>query len=391
MTQRQEPMDRLNNQTRTGGSRMIIEGTDPQKVTQEQAQAVIEEITAYLAANQSRISRKAIAHAIGIGGPTLGQVLNWKYPGNWQAIILDLDKWLDDQKRRDAAPRTTEFVPTAVAQEIKTIADLAVGLNTIGLVYGQATSGIGKTMTLQAIRDEKAGSVLITIEKATATVPGLLKAIASELRISTVSRQSAYLYDRVKEVLVNSNRLLMIDQIHSLCDTRDDRTFYVLCDLHDATKSPQLWCGTADIVAYLDRRQAKGRDKIAHSESLAQIRRRIGIRRDLMARTRGQGGKPLYTVDEIRAIFARNKMKLAPDAGQFLCKLANLEDRGALGLVVKLVRAATIAHEMAAKVLTTDMLVAMLAMIESPATYQRLRDELLLDQRDSDGPISMAG
>lgn len=358
---------------------MILEGTDPQTITREQAQAVIEAVTGYLHNNQERVSRAAVAKAIGIAGSTLGQVLSWKYPGNWQAIVLHLDKWLDDQQRRDAAPRTNEFVWTSVAQEIKTVADMSVALNTIGLVYGPTTSGIGKTMALQAIHAEKAGSLLITVEKAQATVLGLLKAIASELRISTTAQQTAYLYERIKSALVGSNRLLLVDQIHSLCDGRDDRAFFVLCELHDATKAPQLWCGTADIVAYLDRRQARGR------ESLAQIRRRIGIRRDLMERTRtsdGGRGEPLYTIDEIRRVFARNKMKLATDAAQFLCRLANLEDSGALGLASKLVRAATIANSTRSDVLTADMLRAMLRLTESSRIYT-----LMLDKLDTDtGP-----
>jgi hypothetical protein len=113
--------------------------------------------------------------------------------------------------------------------------------------------------------------------------------------------------------------------------------------------------GTQDIVAYLNRGQAKGK------ETLAQIRRRIGIRRDLMERTRGGGdggkGQPLYTIEEIRKVFARNRMRLTPDAARYLWMLANLPDAGALGTCKNVVVIATTVGELkGAAALTADML-----------------------------------
>lgn len=115
-----------------------------------------------------------------------------------------------------------------------------------------------------------------------------------------------------------------------------------------------LLSGTTDVVAYLERRQAKGR------EPLAQIRRRIGIVRDLTERTTsddgGPGGEPLYTVEEIRQVFARSKMRLTSDAARYLLALANLPDSGALGACVNLVRMATKINERRAEALDAAML-----------------------------------
>lgn len=347
-----QPIDRLMDRGRIKGeSRMIPEGTDAAAVTREQAQAVIDAILAYIA--ETKLSRSSIARDINIAASTLGTVLNWKYPGNWREIVIDLDRWLEAQQKRDAAPKTTDFCWTEVAKEILTVADIASTLKTIGLVYGPTTSGIGKTMALQAIHAEKPGSILVTIEKVNSSVSGLLKSICRAMRIDENGPQGV-LNQRIKTKLAGSSRLLMIDQIHDLCDTKDDKVFFVLTELFDATKSPQLWCGTTDIVAYLDRKQANGK------ETLAQVRRRIGISRDLMERTRrGEGGKgqPLFTIQEIRKIFARNKIRLAPDAGQYLAQLANLEDSGSLGICRHIVDQATLVAEMEGQdVLTAQML-----------------------------------
>lgn len=347
-----QPIDRLMDRGRIRGeSRMIPEGTDAAAVTREQAQAVIDAILAYI--DQTKLSRTSIARDLNIAASTLGTVLNWKYPGHWREVVIDLDRWLEAQQKRDAAPKTTDFCWTEVAKEILTVADIASTLKTIGLVYGPTTSGIGKTMALQAIREEKPGAILVTAEKVNATVSGLLKSICKAMRIADDGSQSV-LNERIKLKLAGSARLLMIDEIHNLCDTKGDKCFFVLVQLFNATKSPQLWCGTTDIVAYLDRKQASG------METLAQVRRRIGISRDLMERTRkGDGGKgqPLFTIQEIRKIFARNKIRLAPDAGQYLAQIANLEDSGSLGICKHIVDQATLVAEMEGdNLLTAELL-----------------------------------
>jgi hypothetical protein len=142
----------------------------------------------------------------------------------------------------------------------------------------------------------------------------------------------------------------------------------MLTDLWDKCHSPQLWCGTSDIVQYLNRRQARG------EFTLAQIRRRIQINHDLMERTRrgdGNPGEPLYTVEEIRKIFSRNKMRLATDAALYVCALACIEDSGAIGSAANLVRAATAINEpRGATVLTADMLRSMHRMVLGSNRYQ---------------------
>jgi hypothetical protein len=139
----------------------------------------------------------------------------------------------------------------------------------------------------------------------------------------------------------------MIDQIQNLRNAKDDRPLYILADLYDALQDTcaQLWCGTADMLAYLDRQRARKAD-----ESLAQIRRRIFPRVDLMESLRnggkGGGGEMLVTVEQVREMFARNKLKLTAAAARFLCELCNQPDSGAIGLCVQLVEYATMMAEM---------------------------------------------
>jgi DNA transposition AAA+ family ATPase len=323
MSETREPIGHLVNESRVrGAARVLADGTKAEAVSAEAAHQVTAAVVDYL--TEKGMSRAELAKAIGVAASTLGQVLAHKYPGKWREVVLDLDRWLEDQQKRDAAPRVSSFVRTKVAEEILAVANAAITLQTIGLVFGP--SGAGKTMALEAVSAEKPGSVMVTVEKLNATASGLVKAIGRAMRMA--DGQCQYLYQRIKTALAGTPRLLVVDQIHNLCNGRDDRALYVLADLHDATRAPQHWCGTTDLVGYLDRGQAKGH------EPLSQIRRRIGICRDLSERTRDDGGgpgEPLYTVEEILQVFGRGKMRLATDAGRYLQQIANLPDGGFWG------------------------------------------------------------
>jgi hypothetical protein len=95
------------------------------------------------------------------------------------------------------------------------------------------------------------------------------------------------------------------------------------------------------MVSYLERQQSRNTD-----ESLAQIRRRIFPRVDLMEGLRdGGGGDPLVDIDQIREMFGKNRLKLVGGAPRFLCRLANQPDSGSIGLCVQIVEYATFIAE----------------------------------------------
>lgn len=359
-----------------GATRMFPEGTEAASVTEAKAREVVHDVECY--AKAAGLSRKDIAREIGKSPGVLSDVLAFKYAADYRPIILDLDRWLEQRYKADDAPGRPHFVWTSVAEEIRTVATLVAQTRRIGLVYGPDTSGIGKTLALTAIHREMPGSLMITIEKVEANPTGLIRAIARALRIQD-SQANRALYARIKEKLAGTSRLLIIDQIHNLRTSRNrgdaDKPFYILADLYDSTGAPQLWCGTADLVAYF--RRGQNRD-----ESLAQIRRRITYVRDLMQRTRdskdGGRGEPLYDIDDVRHAFARNKIRLSPDAERFLWKIACIPDSGALGTCANLVLIATIvAEQRGLKVIDEKLLKAALRDSVQPETFDRITAEIV--------------
>jgi hypothetical protein len=319
-----------------GASRMIPEGTEAAKVTAQQIQDVAADVEAFCRAN--KISRKAIARSAGYSPGVVSDFLGGKYAGDNGKVAIDLENWLVAEEQRRSRPQTTQFVWTNVALTIKSVANYAIDKCAISMIYGPDSAGIGKTTSLLAIHQELGPrrSSLITIDKVDANPTGLLIKLCKGMHLQD-SGSCRQKFGRLVDRLKGRSHLLMIDQIHNLREAKDDKPFYILTDLWDATKDSagQLWCGTADLVAYLQRQQK-------HDESLAQIRRRIFPRVDLMDSVKdGGSGEPLVSVDQIREMFAKNKLKLTSAAARFLCELANTPDSGGIGVCVQLIEYAT--------------------------------------------------
>jgi DNA transposition AAA+ family ATPase len=365
------PIDRLMDADRVS-TRVLREG---QEVTREGARAVIEAFTAFKA--RTNVSNAYAARCLGISPVIFCDVLQLRYGGNWQEVIQDLDRWLEEEDKRERAPKPTAFVWTKVAMEIQTVAEAAITLKTIGLVFGD--SGIGKSLALQAIAAEKPGSVFISVETASATGPGIIDALGRPLRAQTGARyaSSRFVLERIKDELRGTSRLIIIDEVHKLCTDQgshgDDRALHILRDLHDHTGVPMLLCGTTDLTGYLERRQVGGR------EPLGQIRRRIGICRNLAERTQGGDGgpgEPLFSAEEVRRVFSRSKLRLAPDAAHYLMLVANLPGSGGLGTCRNLVVMARKVHGDKSGPLTAAMLRAVHRLLVNGRTFDQLTAQM---------------
>lgn len=328
----------------------INEGTAPQDVTEEQIRQVADDVELFRRQTKGPdgriLSAKAIAAAIGYGNTVVSEFLNGKYRGNSGAVAIALQQWLIEEESRRERPETTQFVWTNVALQIKSVANYCLDYRKIGLVYGPDTAGVGKTTALRAIHQELGPrrSSLVTVDKVDANPTGLLKKICQAMHIEDRGTNKRR-FDRIRDKLTGRSHLLLIDQIHNLRGATEDKPFYILTDLYDATQAAQLWCGTADLVEYLNRQRKRVGD-----ESLAQIRRRIFPCVDLMEMLATGGsdgrGQPLVDVGQVLEMFGRNKLKLTAAAARFLASLINRPDTGGVGLCVQIVEYATMLGEM---------------------------------------------
>ena len=319
---------------------MIPEGTESSAVTPEQITAVANDVVTFCASFSPKIPLKEVARAIGYSPGVVSDFCQGKYKGNQGQVAIDLESWLVEEEARRSRPATTQFVWTNVAMAIKSVASYCLDKRKVGMVYGPETSGIGKTTALRAIAQELGPRrcTLLTVEDVDANSSNLLQKILSAMGKDDKG-SNAVKYRRIVDHLKGRSHLLILDQIHNLRDAKHDKPFYNLMDLFDAETGAQLWCGTADLVAYLDRKRQRVSDS-----SLTQIRRRIFPVVDLMEGVMGTGGgngEPLVTVDQVREMFAKNKLRLTQAAARFLAQICNHPDGGSVGLCVQIVEYAT--------------------------------------------------
>lgn len=324
---------------------MIAQGTDAQNVTPEQITQVGQDVEQFCKAN--KVSRKAVAKAVGYSPGVISEFIAGTYKGNAGQIAIDLDDWLVEEEQRRANAQTTSFVWTNVANQIRAVAEWCLDKKKVGLVYGPETSGLGKTTSMQAIAQllGPRRSTFVTIDKCDANPTGLLKKILTGMRLEHEGN-NAQKMQRIVDHLTGMSHIMLIDQIHNLRYAKEDRPLYYLMDIYEASKTAQLWAGTSDMVAYLQRQRTKTLD-----EPLAQIRSRIFPCVDLMEVCGGEGGgggggTPLYTVDEIREMFSKFQLKLTAAGARWLCAIAAIPGSGALRTAANIMEYATMVAQM---------------------------------------------
>jgi hypothetical protein len=102
----------------------------------------------------------------------------------------------------------------------------------------------------------------------------------------------------------------------------------------------------------------------------------------------GKGGAPLVTVEQVKEMFARNKLKLTANAARFLCQICNTPDSGSVGLCVRLIEYATMLATMPRREASSiDVPLIQEAMRRG---FSPRRAELLMRRMEEDAPPAAA-
>jgi len=336
-----------------GESRMLR--TDASEITEEQIAEVIAATKAYL--KEHGVSQAQLAKGLCLGSSSVSQVLGGKYNADARPIIIAMDRWLERRTEADKQPEVNTFVETEVATKIRLAAKMAIraadsGIdNRLALVFGDP--GCGKTIALRAVAETE-DAIFIECGVEVCSARAVMEKIAEALGMRSLPYNTAQAFAVIVEKLRGSGKLIVVDEIHALLDARNDNAFHFLRRLSDQTGCPQLWAATCDLVSILKERQHK-------REPLGQITRRFCAQIHLTAKLHagaGGGGRPepLFTVDQVIAMFARNEMKLTRDAGRFLANLCRDAELGLLGECTMLVLHATVMNRAKGGQITPQML-----------------------------------
>lgn len=270
-------------------------------------------------ASEHRRSMAQIARSIDVSAGHLSNCINHKFEqGECEDVARKLFEFIERETSKTENVEPSGFVRTGVAERMMTAIDAAVRKGKCAVLYGAA--GIGKSMTLEAARSMKSGAMLIRAHKNNKSAAGMASQLGKILgapKKITAFERGEYIVDELK----GTGRPLLIDEAHGLLES----ALEYLRDIHDMTGIPIVFVGTIDIRKRLD-------DSTMY---YAQWSRRIAYRLHIdEAMVRTSNPRPLFTTDEIVALFSGQGLKLTDDGAGFLTDLANAPGLGALGLVV---------------------------------------------------------
>ncbi len=274
---------------------------------------------------RDRFGVSKIAKKIAESKSTVSQVINSNYPKGKEdgyrkrdEVLRKLDRFMAEQRQRMDMPVLSGFAWTTIAEEIKAIAHTTVMLGTIGAVWSPA--GCGKTLTAKALLAEFPGSMLITADESCRTPGAFLDALVDAMHLRP-ERYNRSRFKTIAQTLRESKRLVMIDEAHlaSLDVLNTAR------QIHDATDAPMLLLGLPALAQKL--MAGRGDDSKG-----ATLYSRVRPVRDLTERCRsGNGrGEPLFSVADVKKIFARSAVRIASEGVQWLQALACLPEAGGL-------------------------------------------------------------
>ncbi len=267
------------------------------------------------------ITKREVAKKLGSPRETtIHELTIGKYRSHADDHIRTLNMWVEQHARTKAAQVNDDYVETRTARAILTTARLVHENKTMGMVIGP--TGIGKTRCAEALAQTYVGSIYMRIINGLHHPRGLAHAIAAPIGVldhrSMTHMMHHSLLERIIERLRESDRMVIIDEAHKLTDD----ALEMVRDVHDCAGVPILMFATTDL-----------HDRIMRSvgPDHGQMYSRFDVVHHL---TQGKdiysGGKPLFSIDEIRKLYERTPIRLAPDAAKYLQDVANQVGHGSL-------------------------------------------------------------
>jgi hypothetical protein len=244
-----------------------------------------------------------------------------------------INEFLELIARRRSSKLPSGFVETDVAKRMLVVIGKTIELASIGLIYADA--GRGKSMTLKAASTIYPGSILVRVRQHSRTPTGIIKALAEATNIKAASVSGYRASSRLIDALSGSGRCLLIDEAHQL----KHEALETIRDIHDETGCPIILAGTAAL------NEAVSDHAAFFGQMSSRIALRYNVSEDLASMGPGGGGRPLHSVDEIRELFERDRIRLTDDGRMLLTKIANLPGLGGLRLCAKLVQVAASASK----------------------------------------------
>lgn len=273
--------------------------------------------------SQSEAARKIS----GVAASTISQYLSGTYRGDLDAVGRRLNRWMEQEGRARDVRVELPYVRTSVAEAIRKVITVTIEQGKMAAIV--APAGSGKTKVVQLTAEDQDGVYIYCDEDLTPSALYHQLALAVKVNTTLVSRGAAALKRAIVDKLKGTNRPIFLDEAHLL----PPKVFAGLRSIYDQTGCPIIFVGAYEIIGRVDDR----------SSGRGQLSRRCYTFNALehFSSVEGGGpggsaaggglGRPLYTLDEIRQVFAASPLKLTDAAFEMLWAIACLPSHGCLG------------------------------------------------------------
>lgn len=359
---------------------------DPDKdITDSQRAAVIREISAYR--DRTLIEGRPVpwsklANWIGVSPSVLTEVVKSKYQGDTDKVLRQIDQFLAREANESKRPDLRGFQQIKVTEHILAAINQCVLRRSIGVISGEP--GSGKSKHAEWFRDRHEGAVLIVCDDADSDRKFVIDALHEQLRLGTYTPSVRQRKREIEQYLKGHlNTVIIIDEAQKL--TADG--LETLRGLHDKSDPdgrrnvPIILFG--DDSFYKDIQSSRGGSRTKFS---SQLTRRMFpvILIEVHCADLDPEGRPIpgsvYTVECIERIVRSQRLRLVRnDAMMFAVGLANVHNKGRLGLAQRVIEIAIDLAAQDGKQVTVAHMRAALSFFRGPSEAQVIEQQLSAD------------
>jgi DNA transposition AAA+ family ATPase len=271
------------------------------------------------------------AREIAVASSVVSQFRGSKYAGDNERVARALNDWMERHARRKKATLPLEYVTTQVAEDMRRVISMAHATTSIAAIV--APAGCGKSMVLQIMAEQMGGAYIYCT--AMLTPRTLLTALARSLGLGKGSAAAATLLADICDKLRGTARPILCDEAHLL----RPECLACLRAVHDQAAVAIILAGTDEILNRINDRSG-GRGQMA-----SRCLRYNALEHSMNVEGSPSGpdgkrgvGRPLFSKDEIRALFAKSAVKFDAGGLELLWAVACLPDRGTLRTARRLVQ-----------------------------------------------------
>lgn len=287
-----------------------------------------------IAGSNNAYTQAQIAREAGVSGATLSQWLGGTYAGNNETVARKLFQWLEGYEARlnsGGLPAAPHWVSTPTAEKVISGLRYAQIANDIVVIYGGA--GLGKSKAIERYRTQAPNVWVAEMTPASSGVLGCLETIVEAMGIRDYSRTAHAMQRCILAKARGTNGLLVIDEAQHLTTLALDQVRAI----NDQAQVGLVLCGNERVYG-----QMAGGTRAAYLDRLfSRIGKRIHLKKssdaDVDAIIHAWGVKDVQCKARIRDIASHP---------------------GALRVLTKVLRVATIYSDAAGRQLSYDDLQA---------------------------------